>query len=185
LNEIEARVDALASRVASLKDWKQKYEEDKRKWDEEDERKAKKIEELTKKADAVGKLREVLIEFLGPGAAYAKTQPIDVLNLEHRELVVNLTHEEKELNLTTGTVNGKLLFCALTELSKDGFSEAELSEALKEYGWNIPHNTLAPNLGGLAKDGTLIRLEGTRPTRYRLPQKVKLNIKREGKVSEQ
>ena len=182
MNEIEARVEALERRVAGLKDWKRQYEEDKRLWAEEDERKSKKIEELAKKADAVEKLREVLIQFLGPSATFtAKTQPIDVLNLEHRELVVNLAHEEKELNLTTGTVNGKVLFCALTELSKDGFSEADLSEALKEHGWNVPHNTLAPTLGGLARDGTLIRLEGIKPARYRLPQKVKLNVRGEGK----
>jgi len=181
LSEIEDRVAALESRVASLKDWKQKYEEDKRKWDEEDERKSKKIEELTTNAEAVEKLREALIGFLGPGAVFtAKTQPIDILNLEHRELVVNLTHEEKELNLTTGTVIGKVLFCALTELSKDGFSEAELSEALRENGWNVPHNTLAPTLGGLARDGTLVRLEGIKPARYRLPAKVKLNVQAQG-----
>lgn len=178
MNEIEQRLAALESRVASQKDWKQQYEEAKRLWDEEDERKSKKIEELTKKADAVEKLREVLIQFFSPGAPFtAKTQPI---NLEHRELVVTLTHEEKELNLTTGTVNGKVLFCALTELSKDGFSEAELSEALKEHGWNVPHNTLAPTLGGLARDGYLLRIEGARPAKYRLPQKVKLNIRGEG-----
>jgi len=182
LNEIEARVDALASRVASLKDWKQKYEEEKRKWDEEDDRKSKKIKELIEKAKAVEKLRAILIEFLGPAVFTTNTQPVEILNLEHKKLVVNLTHEERELNMTTETVNGKILFCALTELSKGGFTEAELSEALKEHGWNIGHTTLAPNLGGLARDGYLIRIEG-KPTRYRLPQKVK--FKREGKVSEQ
>lgn len=118
---------------------------------------------------------------MGPSAVFTgKTQPIETLNLEHRELVVNLAHEEKELNMTTGTVVGKVLFCAVTELSKDGFSEADLSEILKEHGWNVPHNTLAPTLGGLARDGTLLRLEGMKPARYRLPQKVKLNVRREG-----
>lgn len=181
MNEIEDRVAALESRVANLKDWKRQYEEDKRKWDEEDERKSKKIEELQRGADAAVKLRDAVMQFLGLGAAFtAKTQPIDVLNLEHKELVVNLTHEEKELNLTTGTVVGKVLFCALTELSKDGFSEVELSEALKEHGWNVPHNTLAPTLGGLARDGTLVRLEGIKPARYRLPAKVKLNVQAQG-----
>jgi len=171
-------VATLESRVASLKDWKQKYEEEKHLWDEEDKRKSKKIEELTEKAKAVEKLREVLIEFLGPGTILtAKTQPKEVLNLEHRELVVNLTHEEKELTMTTGTVMGKVLFCAVTELSKDGFSESDLLEALKEHGWNVPHNTLAPTLGGLVRDGTLIRVEGIKPARYRLPTKVKLNVK--------
>jgi len=178
LNEMEQRVTALEERVHNLKDWKQKYEEDKCKWDEENERKSKKIKELGEAAAAAEALRDAMVQFLGVGAAFAaKAQPLEALNLEHRELVVNLTHKERELNLTTGTVNGKILFCALTELSKDGFSEMELSEALREHGWNILHNTLAPSLGGLVRDGTLVRLEGIKPARYRLPTKVKLNVK--------
>lgn len=104
----------------------------------------------------------------------------ETLNLNHKELVVNLAHEEKELNLTTATVMGKVLFSALTALSKEGFSEAELSQTLKEHGWNVPHNTLAPTLGGLVRDGYLLKVEGARPAKYRLPQKVKLNVKEEG-----
>jgi hypothetical protein len=104
----------------------------------------------------------------------------ETLNLNHKELVVNLTHAEKETNLTTGTVMGKVLFCALTELPKEKFSETELSEALRERGWNVPHNTLAPTLGGLVRDGYLVKIEGLRPTRYRLPLKTKLNVRGEG-----
>jgi len=181
LNDIESRLTALEGRVASLKDWKKRYEEEKRLWAEEDGRKAKKIEELTKRADSTEKLREVLIQFLGPGAVYtAKTQPAETINLEHRELVVNLSHVEKELNLNTGTVMGKVLFCGLTELPREGFSEAELAENLKEHGWNIPHNTLAPTMGGLVRDGYLLRIEGARPAKYRLPERVRLNFKGEG-----
>ena len=181
MNDVLARLTELENRVVNIKDWKQKYEEDKRKWDEEGKRKFEEIEGLKKRADAMEKLREVLIQFLGPNVVFsASTQPSkETLNLTHKELTVNLTHEEKELNLTTGTVMGKVLFCALTELSKEGFSEAELSEALKEHGWNVPHNTLAPTLGGLARDGTVVRLEGVKPAKYRLPQKVKLNVRGE------
>jgi len=181
LNNVLARLTELENRVVNIKDWKQKYEEDKRKWDEEGKRKFEEIEGLKKRADTMEKLREVLIQFLGPNVVFpASTQPgKETLNLTHKELTVNLTHEEKELKLTTGTVMGKVLFCALTELSKEGFSEAELSEALKEHGWNVPHNTLAPTLGGLARDGTLVRLEGVKPAKYRLPQKVKLNVRGE------
>jgi len=76
---------------------------------------------------------------------------------------------------------GKVLFSALTELSNEGFSEAELSDTLKEHGWNIPHNTLAPTLGGLVRDGYLVKLEGIKPAKYRLPKKVKLNVRVGGK----
>ena len=172
MNEMLDKLTELENRVDGIKDWKQKYEEDKHKWDEEKQ-------ELQKRADGLLKLREVLIQLLGLDAISA---PIPVqsvketLNLKHKEMVVNLAHEEKELNMTTGTVMGKVLFCALTELSKEGFSEVELSETLKEHGWNVLHNTLAPTLGGLVRDGYLVKLEGIKPAKYRLPGKVKLNI---------
>ena len=172
MNEVLDKLTELESRVTQIKDWKQKYEEDKHKWDEEKQ-------ELQKRADGVLKLREVLIQLLGLDAVSA---PVSVqstketLNLKHKELAVNLAHEERELNMTTGTVMGKVLFCALTELAKEGFNEAELSETLKEHGWNVLHNTLAPTLGGLVRDGYLVKLEGIKPAKYRLPEKVKLNV---------
>jgi len=170
LSEVLAKLAELENRVASIKDWKQKYEEDKRKWDEEKEK-------LQKRADAVLKLTEALRQLLALDMVPTPAQPNkQTLNLNHKELVVNLAHEEKELNMTTGTVMGKVLFCALTELSKEGFSEAELSETLKEHGWNVPHNTLAPTLGGLVRDGYLVKLEGVKPAKYRLPNKVKVNV---------
>lgn len=173
MSEVLDRLTALENRVASLKDWKQKYEEDKRKWDEE---KGK----LEKGLDGVQKLREALAQFLALDTAPAATpaqSTKETLNLSHKELIVNLAHEEREVNMTTSTVVGKVLFCALTELKKDGFTEAELSEALKEHGWNHGHSTLAPTLGGLVKEGHLIRLDGKpKPTKYRLPTKLKLNV---------
>ncbi len=173
-NDVLARLSALESRVSSVKDWKQKYEEEKCKWDEEKE-------ELQKRADGVQKLREALRVLLALDIVSASARPTkETLNLNHKELVVNLAHEEKELNMTTGTVIGKVLFSALTELSKEGFSEAELSEILKEHGWNVPHNTLAPTMGGLVRDGYLVKLEGAKPAKYRLPSKVKLNVREEG-----
>ncbi len=174
MNEVLAKLTELENRVAGIKDWKQKYEEERCKWDEEKE-------ELQKRADGMQKLREALRELLALDIVSASAQPAkETLNLNHKELVVNLAHEEKELNMTTGTVMGKVLFTALTELPKEGFSEAELSETLKEHGWNVPHNTLAPTMGGLVRDGYLMKLEGARPAKYRLPSKVKLNVREEG-----
>ncbi len=172
MNEVLERLTALEGRVANIKDWKRKYEEDKRQWDEE---KA----ELKTRADGVQKLRVALQQLLALEATSTSPQSAkETLNLNHKELVVNLAHEEKELSMTTGTVIGKVLFCALTELPKEGFNEAELSESLKEHGWNVPHNTLAPTLGGLARDGYLVKVE-VKPMKYRLPKKVKLNVRRE------
>ncbi len=174
MNEVLAKLTELENRVAGIKDWKQKYEEDKRQWDAEKE-------ELRKGADGVLKLREALRQLLALDTVSAPAQSTkETLNLNHKELVVNLAHEEKELNMTTGTVMGKVLFSALTELPKEGFSEAELSEILKEHAWNVPHNTLAPTMGGLVRDGYLVKLEGAKPAKYRLPSKVKLNVREEG-----
>lgn len=172
LNDIEAKLTELESRVADIKDLKQKYEEDKRRWDEE-------REQMQKRAGATQKLKEALAEFMEldsiSAPALARSTK-ETLNLKHKELAVNLTHEEKVLNMTTDTVNGKVLFCALTELPKNGFCEAELSENLKEHGWNVGHTTLAPQLGGLVRDGYLVKLEGSRPSKYRLPGKLKINM---------
>lgn len=174
LSDVKAKLSELENKVASLKDWKQKYEEDKRKWNAEKG-------ELQKGLDGVQKFRGALIEFLGlEPAAFGQQLTKEVIALGHKELVVNLAHEIKELNMTTGTVMGKVLFCALTELPKEGFSETELSMVLKEHGWNILHNTLAPTLGGLVRDGYLVKLEGIKPAKYRLPAKVKLNVRGQG-----
>jgi len=60
----------------------------------------------------------------------------------------------------------------------EGFNEKELSTACLEHGWNIRHTTLAPSLGNLVKDGNLIKIPKTRPTRYRLPSKLKVNVEK-------
>jgi len=171
LSEAMERLKAMEDRVAQLKDWKLKYEEDKGKWDQEKK-------ELLRKTEGVEKLREAMVEFLNLDRASVPAGTSKaVLNLEHKELVVNLAHGEKEINLTTGTVIGKVLYCALTELDKEGFSQVDLSDALKDHGWNIPQTTLAPTLGRLVKDGNLVRVEGSKPMEYRLPGKVKLNVR--------
>lgn len=170
LSEITDKLDELEKRVAGIKDWKQKYEAAKVQW--ESDRK-----ELVQSAEVSNKFKEAMTQFLALASAAGPGQPSKAtINLKEKELVINLTHEEKPVNMTTDTVVGKILFAASSELPKDGFSEGALSESLKERGWNVGHSTLAPTLGGLVKDGYLIRLEGTRPARYRLPGKQKLNL---------
>ena len=167
MNEISDRVTQIENRVAELKDWKRKYEDDEQKWKREKKG-------LLEQAGESEKLRDVLRQFLDLNHMPAHVATTETVNLLQKELVVNLTHEEKETNMTTGTVVGKTLFCALTDLPREGFSEAELSGSLKEHGWNVGHSTLAPTLGNLVRDGYLIKLEG-KPAKYRLPDQVKLN----------
>ena len=172
MNDIMKRLEALEEKVARIKDWKQKYEDAKAEWEKERGR-------LLKSAGAVGRLKEVLSQFLELDSVSAPTNLAKgaLLSLNHEELAVRLSHSIREVSMTTKTAAGRVLFCVLTELSKDGFGETEISEAMKEHGWNVGHSTLAPTLGGLVRDGLLVRLAGVKPTKYRLPQKVKINIK--------
>lgn len=172
--DMTTRLQVLENRVASLKDWKKRYEEDEAKWNKEKK-------ELQQQAYIGQKLKEFLLEILGDSllmdmdALPASTQR-EKLNLNHKELVVDITHEEKQVNMTTNTIIGKVLFCALTELPKEEFSELELTETMGEHGWNIGHSSLGPTLGGLVRDGYLLRIEGKKPYKYRLPEKVRLNV---------
>lgn len=170
--ELSDRVKALEERVHNIKDWKKLYEES------EQERK-----ELREQAAAGQKLKEALIQLLGlEGLTWINPLvesevQIEKLRLQlgHKELIVDVSHGEKLINMTTATVKGKVLFCALTDLPKDGFEETDLAAALKEHGWNIGHSTLGPTLGSFVHDGYLI-LIGKKPAKYRLPEKVKLNV---------
>lgn len=99
------------------------------------------------------------------------------LSLEHAEMIVNVKHSEKPVSLSTETQHGQIMYVAINELPKEGFTEREISEALKEHGWDIAHSSLAPALGSqLAKNGMLIKVPNTRPTRYRIPSKVQIKV---------
>ena len=173
MKRIEERLEDLEKRVGDLKNWRKLYEKDSEAW-------GKEKAELLKKVALVDKLKELLGQSFALSGRPMQAPMAGTVNMEHEETIVNVSHREKEINMTTGTVVGKVLFCALTDLPREGFSEAELSGALKERGWNHGHSTLAPTLGGLARDGALIRIEKTKPTKYRLPQNVKMNVEQEG-----
>lgn len=146
----DEQTDALNKRIAELQDEIKKLQENKM---------------------IVEKLREIIPLFI-PIQTIPTTN--HDLNLEHREISVTISHIEKQVNMNTDTVNGKILYCAINYLQQ-GFSEGDLSKILQEHGWNIGHSTLAPQLAGLVRDGYLVKLE-TRPTKYRLPLKLKINV---------
>ncbi len=100
------------------------------------------------------------------------------VTLEHTETVYTVVHTTKRVSVTTGTVNGRILFIAVTKFPTSEFTMAELSAHLLEYGWNISNNTLSPSLGGLVRDGYLIRLP-TKPNKYRLPEHVTITATQE------
>jgi len=107
-----------------------------------------------------------------------KEEPTTI-DLEHRELVVNLIHVEKPVEMNTDIIIGKIMFCMIKDLEGDLPTEEQISNALLERGWNIGHTTLAPTLGGLVRQGYIIRIPNTKPSKYRMPTKLKINVKEE------
>jgi len=106
-------------------------------------------------------------------------EPPSLVDLEHRELVVNLSHVEKPVEMNTDTIVGKIMLCMIKDLEGDLPTEEQISNALLERGWNIGHTTLAPTLGGIVKQGYIMRIPNTKPSKYRLPTKLKINVKEE------
>jgi intein/homing endonuclease len=100
------------------------------------------------------------------------------VDLEHRESSFTVSHVEEPVELSTKNQAGKIIFVAITDLPKEGFTERELSNALQERGWPIGHSTLAPTLSStLPKMGLLMRVDGSSPAKYRVPGRVKVNVK--------
>jgi len=107
-----------------------------------------------------------------------------VIDLEHKELVVDVHHAgEEHVQMNTTTDKGKILYCAKEDLSKDAdgktkdsFTWSELKQAFLENGWGVISDpTLSARLTDLAREGRLIKLE---KGGYRLPTKVKFNIEK-------
>lgn len=103
------------------------------------------------------------------------------LNLEHREVIVNISHTEKPVDINTDTIVGKIVFAAVKHVGGEKeFGEEEISTFMKEYGWNIGHNTLAPSLANAVDQGYLIRNYKPRPNTFRLPKLLKINLIEKG-----
>lgn len=100
-----------------------------------------------------------------------------ILNLEEKELVVNLSKREKPIDMTTDNQLGRIMCCALKDLAKEGFNEEEASKSLDDRGWHMEHSALAPNLAQLGSKGLLIKIPDVKPRRYRLPTKIVINLK--------
>jgi len=127
-------------------------------------------EEVAKVLPELKKTVESSLEF---GHVEAHT-----LNLDASELTVNLSHSEKPVDLTTENVPGRIMYTAINNMPKEGFTEKEICETMKKlYGWDIPHGNLAPQLSGnLVRLGLIYRVPSTKPQRYAVPQKRKINV---------
>lgn len=92
------------------------------------------------------------------------------LTIQPERLKVKVEGETvKHVKVQTSTIKGQVLYVAAKELPKTGWTEDEAKAKMAEHSWNVDHNTLAPTLGGLTKEGILIRIEGKKPYQYRLP----------------
>lgn len=106
---------------------------------------------------------------------YQKVQagPMRIEAIE-REVSITFSQEQREFK-TTGP-KGMIMFALVHDLKNEPSGESEISEAMRERGWDYPHNTLAPELGKLTKDGDLIKEGATRGVRYRVPGKLRITI---------
>lgn len=102
---------------------------------------------------------------------------LSTLNLEHKELIVNVKHSEKTASLSTETQQGKIMYCVLNDLPNEDFTEQMLSQAMQERGWNIAHSSLAMQLNiKLKEKGLILKTDNKKPIHYKVPSKVKINI---------
>jgi polyhydroxyalkanoate synthesis regulator phasin len=140
---------------------------------------------MDQKDEEIKELKDQLKKLQGLQTALSQVIPIEKIlpsgkiNLEHRELEVEISHTEETVEMSTKTGLGKILYVAIETLPKDGFTEKELSDALDERGWHTPHSTLAPNLAQLCKQGYLIKITNQKPTKYKLPTLLKIKIEKE------
>jgi hypothetical protein len=130
------------------------------------------VEELKKD---VAEIKRALRERSAPTPTEPSTT--QVLNLEERELIVNLSHTEKPIEMNTDNQLGQIMFCAVKDLPKGDFSEKNISDALDDRGWHMAHSSLAPNLAQLVKRNLLIKDSKLRPIGYRLPSKLTIHVK--------
>lgn len=96
------------------------------------------------------------------------------LNLTVQELDVNIQHAGNiTVDMDTTTGQGQILYCALKDLNRKSFTEAEISAALDERGWHMAHGTLSPILIKLVQKKILIKeRERKKAYKYRLPSKI-------------
>jgi hypothetical protein len=132
------------------------------------------LEAELKKLEPLKTLRESLIKALGIELV-STTVISEKMSLEHKELTVDIRHSEKTVEMTTETQLGQILYCAINDLPKEGFTMKDLQNSLAEHGWYISNTSLPPNLAQLVKNGYLVKLK-TKPITYRLPTKLKINV---------
>lgn len=173
------KLSELEERVQRIKDYRNLYEAEKRRREELEkqvESLRKELEQTTLKLKEEKAALEAELKKLEPlrafqeafAKAFGEAMP-SKLEIEHKGLVVNIKHAgNRTVRLSTDSVVGQVLFCAVNYFKEKEFTTGELNEKLLEHGWNIRPSTLSTKLSLLVNDGLLIRTEKG----YRLPSKV-------------
>lgn len=152
------RVDEYQETIATLKDEKARLEIA-----------LKRLEPLKAFGEALGKFMNDI------GVATPKEASSENINLEHKELAVNIQHKgEQRVNMSTDTIEGQVLYCAVNDLPKEGFTFADMQKALQENGWGVKETSIRTKLSLFVNDAKLIKTEKG----YRLPQHVKFNVEK-------
>ena len=132
-----------------------------------------KLEEELKKLEPLKAFKEAFIKAFEYPVGFGSTQ----VNLEHKELVVNVHHAgDKVVKVSTESVVGQILYCAVKYFKDREFASGELNERLLEHGWNVKPSTLSAKLSLLANEGKLVKTDKG----YRLPSMVRYEVKGEG-----
>lgn len=108
-----------------------------------------------------------------PAGGTVQVGPVEINAIE-RALNITLSQERRDF-ATTG-VKGMIMFTLAHDLKNAPSGESEISALMQERGWVYHHNTLAPEIGKLVKDGDLLKEGATHGVKYRIPGKLILMI---------
>jgi hypothetical protein len=124
-----------------------------------------KLEAELKKLEPLKALREAFIKAFG--VLTAPSSELGQLEVEHKRLVVKVHHAgDKVVKVSTDSVVGQILYCAVKYFRDKEFTTGELNERLLEHGWNIKPSTLSAKLSLLVNEGKLVKTDRG----YRLPK---------------
>lgn len=141
------------------------------------------LEARKKKLEKYETFEKALRELFGLTAAAPIQQQAHERKIRLESSLTEITLDDKtpkEVNMSTEKTTGKLMFCALKlrqekmQNSEDPvFTSAELQREARQYGWNISNKALGGSMMVMVREGQLIQKDKN----YRLPTKVKINIK--------
>lgn len=141
---------------------------------EEKNRLEAKLDQLKAAEEALAALRKLI------PVSPATTAETKAIGIQGEEFTVNVhPPAQRTVEFKATTNQGKIMYLIAEERKGEPTGEAELEALAREHGWILTHNSMAPELAKLVKQGILVK-ESTKPLTYRLPRKVNVNVEAEG-----